>query len=202
MKINTMFKQCLCVAVLALGSTLSHAAIFGFHANLSGANEAPPNASPGTGFVNVSLDTMAHTLQIDISFSGLLGTTTASHIHCCTAVPFTANVGVSTALPSFVGFPDGVTRGTHNSVYDTTLNSSFSAAFIANNGGTALGAETALLNGMNAGRAYLNIHTTAFAGGEIRGFLTPVPEPETYAMLLAGLGLLGFAARRRKVAAA
>ena len=27
---------------------------------------------------------------------------------------------------------------------------------------------------------------------------TPVPEPETYAMLLAGLGLLGFAARRRR----
>jgi hypothetical protein len=26
----------------------------------------------------------------------------------------------------------------------------------------------------------------------------PVPEPETYAMMLAGLGLLGFAARRRK----
>ena len=30
--------------------------------------------------------------------------------------------------------------------------------------------------------------------------LTPVPEPETYAMLLAGLGLLGFMARRRKTA--
>lgn len=29
--------------------------------------------------------------------------------------------------------------------------------------------------------------------------LAPVPEPETYAMLLAGLGLLGFTARRRKV---
>lgn len=29
-------------------------------------------------------------------------------------------------------------------------------------------------------------------------FTTPVPEPETYAMLIAGLGLLGFAARRRK----
>jgi len=25
----------------------------------------------------------------------------------------------------------------------------------------------------------------------------PVPEPETYAMMLAGLGLLGFAMRRR-----
>jgi len=27
--------------------------------------------------------------------------------------------------------------------------------------------------------------------------VTPVPEPETYAMLLAGLGLVGFAARRK-----
>jgi PEP-CTERM motif len=31
------------------------------------------------------------------------------------------------------------------------------------------------------------------------GVATPIPEPETYAMLLAGLGLLGFAARRRKL---
>jgi len=27
---------------------------------------------------------------------------------------------------------------------------------------------------------------------------TPVPEPETYAMLLAGLGIIGFVARRRR----
>ena len=32
--------------------------------------------------------------------------------------------------------------------------------------------------------------------------VSPVPEPETYAMLLAGLGLLGFLARRRKESAA
>jgi hypothetical protein len=40
--------------------------------------------------------------------------------------------------------------------------------------------------------------TLGVTGHEI-GVTTPVPEPETYAMLLAGLGLLGFAARRRKL---
>ena len=38
----------------------------------------------------------------------------------------------------------------------------------------------------------------AFIGAQnVQALLAPVPEPETYAMLLAGLGLLGFAARRR-----
>jgi len=31
-----------------------------------------------------------------------------------------------------------------------------------------------------------------------RAYAAPVPEPETYAMLIAGLGLVGFMARRRK----
>jgi hypothetical protein len=31
------------------------------------------------------------------------------------------------------------------------------------------------------------------------GSVTPVPEPETYAMLLAGLGLIGFTASRSRV---
>jgi type VI secretion system secreted protein VgrG len=36
------------------------------------------------------------------------------------------------------------------------------------------------------------------SGGFDQAGLAAVPEPETYAMMLAGLGLLGFAARRRK----
>ena len=35
-------------------------------------------------------------------------------------------------------------------------------------------------------------------GVDFLGFTTAVPEPSTYAMLLAGLGLLGFAARRAR----
>jgi uncharacterized membrane protein len=43
----------------------------------------------------------------------------------------------------------------------------------------------------------------AYHGTPMEGrlfILTPVPEPETYALMLAGLGLVGFAARRRKLA--
>ena len=36
--------------------------------------------------------------------------------------------------------------------------------------------------------------------GQVAVIGSPIPEPETYAMLLAGLGLLGFIARRRKTA--
>ncbi|WP_332851414.1 choice-of-anchor A family protein [Duganella sp. S19_KUP01_CR8] len=41
-----------------------------------------------------------------------------------------------------------------------------------------------------------------FKSVDVRGYVSAVPEPETYAMLLAGLGLVGFTARRRKQTAA
>ncbi len=45
-----------------------------------------------------------------------------------------------------------------------------------------------------AGLWYLNVHTTAFPGGEIRGQV--VPEPTTALLLLAGVAGLGYAGRR------
>lgn len=41
-----------------------------------------------------------------------------------------------------------------------------------------------------------------FQAADVAGFVSAVPEPETYAMLLAGLGLVGFMARRRKAGTA
>ena len=45
----------------------------------------------------------------------------------------------------------------------------------------------------------VGLHVQSFAGGFSESFInSPIPEPEIYAMLLAGFGLVGFAARRRK----
>lgn len=194
-----------CHRLLALGFALSmiapiaHAALFVTATTLSGANENPPNGSPGTGTASVTLNTTTHQLRIQAVFSGLTANTVMAHIHCCTAPP--GNVGVATTTPAFVGFPLGVTSGSFDQTYDTTLASTWNAPFITNNGGTPLGAEAALANGLATGTSYLNIHTTAFPPGEIRGFLiaqaapgsiAPVPTLAEWAM--GGLAVLLVAA--------
>jgi len=193
MKVLVAFASALLAAAPAFGVTIVYTT------SLSGPNENPVNASPGIGVGTVTVDTTAHTLRVQSTFSGLTGTTTASHIHCCAVAP--ANAGVATTTPSFVGFPLGVTAGSMDQTYDTLSASTWNPAFVTANGGTPATAEAVLFAGLSAGMAYLNIHTSTFGGGEIRGFLTPaaaVPEPETYALFLAGLASLGIAARRRQ----
>ena len=174
----------------------SLATVFSYSASLSGPAEFPANLSPGTGTALVDYDNVAHTLRVQVTFSGLLGNVTASHIHSATAVPGTGTAGVATTTPTFTGFPSGVTSGTYDHTFDMTLSSSWNAAFITNNGGTPASAEAALASGLAAGKAYLNIHTSQFGGGEIRGFL--VPEPGTLVLAAAGALALLPLRRRRK----
>ena len=137
-------------------------------------------------------------MRVEVTFSGLLGTTTASHIHCCTAVPGVGTAIVATTVPTFTGFPLGVTSGTYDHTFDMSLSSSYNPAFVTANGGTVATAEMVLLAGLGAGDTYLNIHSSVVPGGEIRGFLAAVPEPSTWAMLLLGFAGIGFMAYRRK----
>jgi hypothetical protein len=166
--------------------------------SLSGANEAPPNGSPGTGSATVVYDPFTHTLRYDIVFSGLLAPTVAAHVHCCTTDAFTGTAGVATQLPAFPGFPLGVTSGTyHSAEFDLTQAAAWNPAFVTAQGGVSA-AETAFAAGLASGRTYLNLHTAApngFPAGEIRGFLA-VPEPGTAGLVL--LGLAGLAMTRRR----
>ena len=197
MKLTPLAAVCLLATAASMPAT-AHESVY--RANLSGPAEAPPNASPGFGTATVTLDFDLFTMRVETSFSGLLGPVTAAHLHCCTAVPGAGTVGVASVTPSFTGFPIGATSGSYDHTYDMTALGSYSAGFLAAHGGTASTAFNALNLGLFGGQAYLNVHTRAFPGGEIRGFLAfapPVPEPSTYAMMLGGLGLAAFAARRR-----
>jgi hypothetical protein len=84
--------------------------------------------------------------------------------------------------------------------FDMTQASTWNLAFITANGGTPAGAEAAFIAAVRQGRSYLNIHTTSFSSGEIRGFLVaaPVPENGTNAILmLLAVGALLLARRHQ-----
>ena len=127
---------------------------------------------PRRAFTTVVLDTTAQTLHVQVTFSGLSSGTTASHIHCC--VDAASNGPV--VIP-FAGFPNA-TSGTYSNTF--------------------FGISAANIAGIENGLAYINIHNAVFPGGEIRGQLAAVvPEPETWAMAIVGMILIGSAMRRR-----
>src|SRR4051794_19532720 len=123
----------------------ARAAVITYGASLNGAIEGSPNASPGRGNTVVTID--ANTMSGQIEFADLLSPTTASHIHCCTATPFdvSATALVATMVPTFPGFPLGVTSGTYFNTFDLTDPATYNPAFITAHGGTVAGAEAALL---------------------------------------------------------
>lgn len=193
-----LFRGAGALAALALVSAIAGGQVGAqtWTAVLSGAAEAPPNSSPGSGSATFTL--LGNVLTINGSFTGLTAPTSVAHIHCCTAVPVAGLAGVATTTPTFVGFPVGVTSGTFLLTLDLTQASSYNAAFVTANGGIP-GAQSALIAGMNNGRAYLNIHTTAFPAGEIRGFTTSVvPEPSSVFLTAAGLLGVGVLVVRRR----
>jgi CHRD domain-containing protein/PEP-CTERM motif-containing protein len=191
------FLRIISVIASCLLATQASAAILVYDATL-GNFESPATGSPGTGFAEVTIDNVADTMKVVVAFSGLTSGTTASHIHCCTGLPGTGNAMVATTTPFFPNFPLGVTSGSYDRLFDMTLATSYNADFMTANGGTTATAFTALLTGLDAGEAYLNIHTTNFPSGEIRGFLHAVPEPSTWAMLILGFAGIGLMAYRRK----
>ena len=150
-------------------------------------NENPTSASgSGTGGENgagITYDNVSKLLTLNVGwgsgkgFTDLTGTVSAGHLHQAPDASFTSNGGVIISL-------DGATPGFNNS----STNGGWT-----NTTATLTGAqETALLSGF----LYLNAHTAANGGGEIRGNLIQAPEPSVIGLL--GLGASGMLFRRRR----
>jgi hypothetical protein len=159
----TMFWAC------AFTST-AQATLLTFHVNLDGAQDNVP--TPATGTALLTLDDIANTLDVSLTYAGLLSAATNAHIHCC-ALPG-ANAGV--VIPFIpAGFATGGTSG------------SFAHTFT--------GLTPVLVADIESGLSYINIHTSLFPGGEIRGQIV-LPEPATPSLMLAALAGMLWAGRR------
>ncbi len=174
-------RKLLCLLILLFVFTLAVQAetltFIGFGPSVPGIsplNENPAHPqSPATGTALVTWDTVTNFMTVNVVFSGLTAANTAAHIHCCVSPP--GNAGVATPVPTFTGFPGGTTSGTYSHTFDMLSSSSYNPSFVTSHGGTPSSAAAALLTGLLAGQSYLNIHTSTFPGGEMRGFLlTPV----------------------------
>ena len=133
------------VATLALGAAAilaGPASAEKFKATLDGKSEVPATTSSGTGTADVDYDAATKKLSWKLTYSGLTGPATAAHFHG-PAEPG-KNAGVAVAIPNAGSSP-------------------------AEGSATLTAAQAADLE---AGRYYINIHTKANPGGEIRGQVT------------------------------
>jgi hypothetical protein len=176
------------LALLMTAGAADAAAVY--KGTLSGDQETIPNASTATGFGTASLSDDMNTLTVELSWEGLSAPAAAGHIHCCAFLGANGPVAIDLA-------PVAAVTGSTSGVFDLLDIASYGGGFLAATGGTAMSARAALLAGLDSGQAYFNLHNVNFSAGEIRGQIAAVPEPASWALMIAGFGLVGAAVRRR-----
>ena len=133
-----------CLSTLALlASNASHADMLNLGATLSGTAEVPPNTSAGMGQLQAEFDKATKTLRYTLRYSGLSGPVKAGHFHG----------------PAEAGKNAGVALGINNAG-DSPVQ-----------GSAVLTADQAA--DLLAGKWYVNLHTAANPGGELRGQVAP-----------------------------
>lgn len=116
-----------------------------FIANLSGAQEVPPVATSAAGLGKFTLNAVGSRLSFDITVTGLSGAIAGAHFH--NAAGGVNGLVVRDITSSFIG------ESAQGAWADTN----------------AQGLTPSLVAELLAGKIYVNVHTAANAGGEIRG---------------------------------
>lgn len=124
---------------------LAHETDFRYTAYLKGSNEVPAVTTSALGWGSFNLSKAGHELEINVSTDGLSGPITGAHLHMAAAG---ATGGVVEDLSAFV------------------VGGSIVNAVITN---------PAYISDLQAGNIYINIHTAANPGGEIRDQLSLQP---------------------------
>ncbi len=158
-----MMKRLLTVMVIVAGLMAIPAIVLAadqFSASLSGAQEVPAvtTSASGSATVNIITDSEVNEINYEVTYSGLSGDLAAAHIHVG-AVGSNGPV----ILPLAIG--PSPFSGT---LKDTDLTPA---------GGVATFADA--IAAIRAGNTYINLHTAANPGGEIRGQLKPILNTAT-----------------------
>jgi hypothetical protein len=168
------------LCILGSAMFVASADIITYNFNLDGGQEVPPNASGAVGAAQLVYDTDTMMYDMDLMAFGIgLGdlldvgpNSTPVHVHMAPAGangPIVVDLGFASSF-----FDDGL--GIRLQINDALF------------GGTQGGVDSdpaVVRDALLAGNLYVNIHTSTYGGGEIRGQI--VPEPASLALMLLGL---------------
>lgn len=146
-------------AALLVGAAAASAQVVVASATLGGGEETPILLSGAAGTAEVAIDTAAKEFAVTLRIFNIPTTTTAGHIHA-------GPKGI--AGPVVIDFPAIAGRLGDFVTTFRVGEASFRPA-------AAIGINTIddVIQAVATGNAYVNIHTTTFPGGEIRGQLVP-----------------------------
>jgi len=161
------------IGALLLGAVGTVAVAQGFvnvRASLSGYNEVVAVSTSGNGTFTARIDAANQRIDYEESYDGLEGSVTQSHIHF--GAPGT-NGAISVFLCSNLGNGPAGTQPCPPP--PATISGTITAADVIGPGaqGIAPGQFDELVAAIRAGATYVNIHSTTWTGGEVRGQLAP-----------------------------
>lgn len=146
--------------VVMAGAVSAEAQTLNFTAHLSGANEVPGVVNGAGGTATISLNTATRVVTYRIDVYNMPSGTTAAHFHA-------GGPGVSG--PVVVNFT--VAAGISN---DFAITGTATSADLVPRTAQGVGSWDDFIQALTLGQIYVNVHSAANPGGEVRGQVVPV----------------------------